>query len=90
MDDLERAQLGEEAAGHGGAFFADWQGHDLRLPREALKALRQIEKTKLILEGNEASEGGFADMAVNSLMLVGDLASDAIRRVEALEGKGKK
>ncbi len=28
-------------------------------------------------------------MAVNSLMLVGDLASDAIRRVEALEGRGR-
>ena len=83
IDKLERARLGEKAGELAGAHFADWQGSNLRKPEEALQALREIEKSKLILEAAEASMGGFADMAINSLILVGDLASNAIRRVEA-------
>jgi hypothetical protein len=83
LDELERARLGEMAGGHAEARFGDWQGNDLRKPEQALQALREVEKAKLTLEAIELSGGHFADMAVNSLLLVGDLATDAIRRIEA-------
>ena len=73
----------EQGKPDAGALFGEWQGRDLREPDRALEALREIEKQKLILEEMHRGEGNFADMAVNSLLLVGDLASDSIRRIEA-------
>jgi len=72
-----------------GAFFGEWQGRELTKPDRALDALREVEKQKLILEKIHRAEGGFADMAVNSLLLVGDLASDALRRIEKAKGQNE-
>lgn len=83
LDALDRTRLGEEAGDQAGAAFGDWQGNDLRKPEQALAALREIEKTRLTLEAIERSDGHFLDTVINSLHLVGDLATDAIGRAEA-------
>jgi hypothetical protein len=70
-----------------GAFFGEWQARDLKRPDRALEALRELEKQTSILEKIHRAEGGFSDWAVNSLLLVGNLASDAVRQIEATKVK---
>jgi hypothetical protein len=79
----------DKTVGRAGALSGPWQGKNLRQPEQALEALREIERAKLELEAIERAEGHFADLMVNSLMLVGDLAGDAIRRIEAAQARGR-
>ena len=48
----------------------------------ALAALREIEKARLRLGAEVAVVPSFPDFAVNALVLISDIAADAIRRVE--------
>jgi hypothetical protein len=61
-----------------------------RLAETALKQLRAIEKARLKLKAGEAAMGGFADWGVQAVWLISDLASDAIRRVEAAKAAERK
>ena len=54
----------------------------------ALQALREIEKARLKLEAEDTSIPHFADMAVNAVWLISDLAANTIRRIEAAKRPG--
>jgi hypothetical protein len=50
--------------------------------KAARKALREIEKLKLKFEAEEGAGPQFLDEMVNAVLLVSDLAGDALRRDE--------
>jgi hypothetical protein len=49
----------------------------------ALKALREIQKARLKVQAGPTSMPHFADLAVSAVVLISDLAADAIRRAKA-------
>jgi hypothetical protein len=51
----------------------------------ALAALREIEKARLKLGAEVGVMPAFPDFAVNALVLISDIAGNAIRRVEGPE-----
>jgi hypothetical protein len=55
----------------------------------ALQQLREIEKARLKLEGEDRAIPHFTDMMVHAVWLISDLAADAIRRGEAAKREGK-
>ena len=55
----------------------------------AREALREIDKLRLKFESKEKAGSHFLDMAVNSVLLISDLAGDALARAEAQHRKGE-
>jgi hypothetical protein len=54
----------------------------------ARAALREIEKLRLRFEAEEGAGPHFSDFAVNAVLLVSDLAGDALSRDEAARRTG--
>jgi hypothetical protein len=56
--------------------------------KAAREALRDIEKIKLKFEAREGAGSHFQDVLVNTVLLMSDLAGDALRRSKAEQRKG--